>query len=316
MQRKFYKLLYQWGIKKSYRQINRLRYLHQLRRAGKNPRDEWDYSDQDFHQYNGEEVLLCSRFHDLRVFFYCNPQTHVEAQIIRDGLYSPYILDYMEMFLAPDTMVLDVGANIGAYAIPLAKAFADIEVHAFEPNPAAIERFRRNLSINRIKNIRLHECAVGAEPGRLELHAFSEGDLGLSSFVIPPKRGSKAIPVQVISLDEFFLPSLSSKRPVSFIKIDVQGFEFQVIAGARNLIEKWKPPILLEHEDFLFPRPAEAEEAKQNLRIFFAETGYEVFYLTRMDPFLLFPVLWDRPLFGNLIALPEIPPEASKASRV
>jgi FkbM family methyltransferase len=191
---------------------------------------------------------------------------------------------------------------VGAYAIPLAKAFSNIEVHAFEPNPFAVERLRKNLTLNGVENLVLHPYAVGAQPGRMDLHAFADNDLGLSSLVSPPKEGSRNIPVEVITLDDFYR---TTQRRISLIKIDVQGYEFQVLQGGRNLIQKKNPYILLDHEDDLFPKPLGAEEAKQNLQNFFSQCGYAVFHMSKFDPFMLFPVSWKRPLFGTLLAIPQ-----------
>jgi FkbM family methyltransferase len=303
IRRKIYKLIYKLGLKKAYQKIDRLRYLNRLLRGGKNPLDEWDYSDRDLSQYGDGEVLICSEFRGLRMFFYCDRRMKVEREIIGGGLYGSYILSYMEMLVRPGSIVLDVGANIGAYAIPLARAFPGIEVHAFEPNPSAVARFRRNLLLNEAKNLVLHETAVGARHGRTAFHAFTGEHLGLSSFVPPPTAGSETIMVEVTPLDELY--GTFGGR-ISLLKIDVQGFEGEVLEGARNLIQKHRPYVLLEHEDHLFPRAAMAEEAKKKLEAFFAENGYDVFYLTLKDPFMLFPVQWHRPLSGNLLALPGI----------
>jgi len=302
MIRRFYKLIYKMGLKQPYQKINPLRYLSRLLRAGKNPSDDWAYANEDSWQYREGEVLICSSFRDVRVFFYCNPRINVERKIIRDGLYGPHILKYMDALHAPHSIVIDVGANMGAYAIPLAKAFADIEVHAFEPNPFAVERLRKNLAMNGVGNVLLQQYAVGAQAGRMDLHAFTEEDLGLSSLISPPKEGSRNIPVEVITLDDFYRVN---QRSISLIKIDVQGFEFQVLQGGRNLIQQKRPYILLDHEDNLFSEPLGAEEAKQNLQNFFSQCGYIVFSMSKFDPFMLFPVSWNRPLFGTLLAIPQ-----------
>jgi len=302
MIRRLYKLIYKMGLKQPYQKIDPLRYLNRLSRGGKKPCDDWAYATEDSWQYSDKEVLICSSFRDIRVLFYCNPRINVERKIIRDGLYGPHILKYMDALHVPNSIVLDVGANMGAYAIPLAKAFADIEVHAFEPNPFAVDRLRRNLSVNGVTNVLLQQYAVGAQPGRMDLHAFAEEDLGLSSLIPPPKEGSRNIPVEVITLDGFYR---TNQRRISLIKIDVQGFEFQVLQGARDLISKQKPYILLDHEDNLFSEPLGAEEAKQNLQNLFSQCGYVVFYMSKFDPGMLFPVSWDRPLFGTLLAVPQ-----------
>ena len=87
--------------------------------------------------------------------------------------------------------------------------------------------------------------------------------------------------------------------------MDVQGFEREVLLGAQGLVATHRPAILFEHEDQNFTTAAQAEQAKRDLARFFEEHCYGVFYITRHDPDLLFPVAWDRPLLGDLLALPD-----------
>jgi FkbM family methyltransferase len=301
--RGFFRLLYNYGLMRPYRSIDRLHYLKRLSKE-KHPYDEWYYSDKDVSQFGDGEVLICTAFRDKPVMFICKPQSKVERQIINNGLYSPHILSFMVSFLSQGSIILDVGANIGAYTVPLAKAFPEIEVHAFEPNPYAIAHLRRNITLNRLSNIRLYEMGLGDEPCVLELNAFDSKDLGSSSFISPQRAGSKSepIPVQVEKLDNIYA---KDTREISLIKIDVQGFEFKVLKGACELISRNRPYILLEHEDVNFSTTEEALAAKRNLQQFFSEYHYRLFYMTRYDRSMLFPVSWERPLNGDLLAIPE-----------
>ena len=233
-------------------------------------------------------------------FFYCNPDSKIERAIISHGLYSPATLELADIFLAENSILVDIGANIGSFSIPLAKAHPGIEVHAFEPNPAALERFQKNISINRVENVFVKELAVGRQTGEFEFWAFENRDLALSTFRSPPKEGSRKIKVRMVRLDDL---DLEGKR-VCVIKIDTQGYESEVLEGARGLIQRDRPPILLEHEDYLFRSENNGKKIKMDLKIFFHDLGYEVFYITRKDPFMLFPVQWDSMLNGDLLALP------------
>jgi FkbM family methyltransferase len=223
--RGFFRLMYKYGLMEPYRSIDRLHYLKRLRKE-KHPYDEW-YSDKDVSQYDGGEVLICTAFRDKPVMFICKPYSKVERQIINNGLYSPNILSFMVSFLSQGSIILDVGANIGAYTVPLVKAFPEIEVHAFEPNPYAIAHLRRNITVNRLSNIRLHEIGLGDEPCLLELNAFDSKDLGSSSFVSSQRTASKSepIPVKVEKLDNIYAKDTCE---ISLIKIDEQGFEFNL----------------------------------------------------------------------------------------
>jgi FkbM family methyltransferase len=235
------------------------------------------------------------------VLFYCDPKSGVEHAIIKYGFFGSHILEFMAELLSPESVVLDIGANIGAYSIPLAKAFPDVTVHAFEPNPYAVARFRRNLLVNRIDNIRLHEKALGEEAGTLEFYAIEGRDIGLSSFIDRSFKEAHPMRMQLTRLDDMLDQDLSR---VSVIKIDVQGFESQVLRGATRLLRRDRPYVLFEHEDDNFTEKDRAKDAKMGLCRLFAEHGYEVHYMTKHDPRILFPVQWEKPLNGDLLAIP------------
>lgn len=301
--RRLFRLIYSAGLRRAYASVDRLRYLKRLNRA-KHRDDEWYYSDKDRSQHRGGEVLIRAAFRGVSVLFMCEPRSHVERRIINDGLYGPHILALMADFLRPGTVVLDIGANIGAYAVPLAKAFPDIDIHAFEPHPGALRRLKRNLLLNDLANVIIHDCGVGESKGSLTFYAGNEKDVGLSSFVRPHAAECSALPVAVHPLDGLFgEPGL----PVSVIKIDVQGFEAQVLAGARGVVTRDRPTIVLEHEDDNFSTPKDAEAARERLRCFFSDLGYTAFYMTRFDSDMLFPVDWSRALNGDVLALPKVP---------
>jgi FkbM family methyltransferase len=224
----------------------------------------------------------------------------VERNIISEGIYSQSTLDLANIFMFPGSILLDIGGNIGSFALPMAKAHPEIEVHAYEPNPAAIERFKKNIAINRLKNIKLKELAVGRQTGECEFWAFENKDVGLSSFRSPLEKGSRKIKVGMVRLDDVGL----DEKQVCMIKIDTEGYEYEVLEGARALLQKNFPPILLEHEDKYFFPKSDGQKVKMSLKTFFQDLGYEVFYISRKDPFMLFPVRWDSVLHGDLLALP------------
>ncbi len=302
--RTLFKLMYRLRLRRPYQLIDRLHYLKRLRRGTAHKNDEWVYCRRDINQFTAnEEILISSTFRDTKVFFICDPSSHVERHIIRYGLYGSYVLDIISTFLVPDTTVIDVGANVGAYSIPLAKAFPSIEVHAFEPHPEAVKRFKRNLSMNRLENVYLYESGVGAASETRPFYGFDVKDMGLSTFMQPNVDAGiyNTFTINVKALDDLYS---GQGRKVSLLKIDVEGYERQVLKGARQLIMRDRPFIVLEHEDDHFDNREQANEAKRNLQEFFSEANYSVFYITQYDADMLFPVKWNRPLDGNLLAIP------------
>ncbi|MDE0371327.1 MAG: FkbM family methyltransferase [Rhodospirillales bacterium] len=126
-------------------------------------------------------------------------------------------------------LILDVGANCGAYTLPLAEAAgAGSHIVAFEPNPVMAARLRRNLALNRLQNlVDIQEVSLGARDGHADLW-ISERNLGFSSLHPPPFSSKRAIRVPVRRLGDF-LPPPGNSFDVFVIKIDIEGFEDQAL---------------------------------------------------------------------------------------
>ena len=126
---------------------------------------------------------------------------------------------------------LDVGGHVGLWSMWLARAFC--QVHAFEPLARHAELFRHNVPDS---NVTLHEIAVGAEAGVCEV--LSVGESSGDAF-IKPNIGT----TEIRALDSFAFTK------VDFIKIDVEGFERQVVEGARETLLINHPIICVEQKD-------------------------------------------------------------------
>ncbi len=307
------RLLYRLRLKRRYHSVDRLRYLKRLAKEPLNA-DRWYFAREDAQQFSSGEILVMGNYRGANLLFYCDPQSHVERQIIKSGLYDPHLLAVMERFVRPGSSVLDIGANIGAYAIPLSQGFPDIQVHAFEPNPFAAARLHKNIALNRASRIVVHEVGVGSSRGKLTLHAFPYKDVGISSFIQPTNsvEAARRIEVEVTTLDDM-LARIAG--PISLVKMDIQGFELEVLRGARRLLASQRPAVLLEHQDGNFGNAVAAADAKHALCELFRECHYDVFYITRYDSQLAFPVQWDQPLEGDLLALPLPLPAAAHDAR-
>lgn len=147
--------------------------------------------------------------------------------------------------------ILDVGANIGITAVPLAKKFPQEKIHAFEPIPANMQTLKKVSNIFGCKNIEFHPIALS-------------NTSGVATMIVPETEGVKRqglsrmqgiddealytkgeeISVQLTTLDDWWM---SAKMPaVKGIKMDVENFEYQVLLGAKQLLLKAKPIIYCE----------------------------------------------------------------------
>jgi FkbM family methyltransferase len=133
---------------------------------------------------------------------------------------------------------VDVGANVGLYTYHLAQLFEHVE--SFEPIP----RCARVIASSRLKNVRLHTCALSNRAGNALLHIpVAEGPhaTGLASL---SRNFANAVdvPVALRTLDSFGF------RDLDLIKIDVEGHELEVLQGARETIARERPALLVEVE--------------------------------------------------------------------
>lgn len=136
------------------------------------------------------------------------------------------------LFSRTGSVAIDIGANIGVTAIAMAPHFA--RVHAFEPGPNNFSALTSNLTMNNIYNVTPHRLAVTNEVGEV---GFDEN----SAF---GSISDKGVMVPAITLDhalkEFGITS------ADFIKIDVEGFEPQVLDGMSETVESFQPVIVME----------------------------------------------------------------------
>lgn len=138
--------------------------------------------------------------------------------------------------------VYDVGAFEGVVTLFLSRAVGDSgHVVAFEPNPTNAARLRENVAINGLENVEVREIALAKEPGTATL-AFNPREGGYGTLT-PAGDRERAIEVSVATLDGLVAGGLA---PPSFMKIDVEGLECDVLEGARATLAEHAPRLMIE----------------------------------------------------------------------
>ena len=155
---------------------------------------------------------------------------------------------------------LDIGAHIGAVSVYLARRFE--QVVAFEPVPATFEFLLRNTA--ELRNVRPLNVAVGENVGEVYFsHYPKHGQLSHIATRPDEVETVKIGPISARTIDSFDLTD------VSFIKIDVEGYELPALKGAEDTIKRCRPMILVEqggNEEKHFGRPKnEASEFLESL---------------------------------------------------
>lgn len=148
----------------------------------------------------------------------------------------------MDLLMQPNYIVLDVGANLGLHTVWFSKHAFTGKVHSFEPVEFNRQLLHRNLKQNRCKNVQVYSNAVSNRLGNSFISVFDPtepGNYGECSLIEGhPKSNYQAVPTVPIDKLPF--------DRVDFIKIDVEGFEPQVLAGAEKTITKHRPSMLIE----------------------------------------------------------------------
>lgn len=135
-------------------------------------------------------------------------------------------------------LIFDIGANAGIYSLAAAAANPHADIHAFEPTPEIASKLLKTVEMNGLnKRLHMHQTALARETGSAFLNLFSgeNDDNEGMNFVTPNGRRSDSVPISTISLDEFC--SQMNVDYIDLIKIDVQGNEPEVLAGAKRLIQ-------------------------------------------------------------------------------
>lgn len=168
----------------------------------------------------------------------------IDWNLIVRGEYEPGTVSLINRFLRPGGTFVDVGANIGLLSVRAAKKTgSDGLVYAFEPDPVNYSRLAWARAANEVPWLLPIPLGVGAAPDRARLWNAPSGDGGLSSLIA--LDGFKpAGSIEVTSLDTFFR-SVEPGR-VELVKIDVEGFEEQVVRGASEFLERHRPAIIVE----------------------------------------------------------------------
>jgi FkbM family methyltransferase len=168
----------------------------------------------------------------------------------------------------PASTVIDAGAHIGVHTLSLAPlAGPEGRVYAFEPQKKIYRELVHNLRLNGVDNVVPLRYALGRSAGVIEMSPTVIGNEGST----PVGRGGDK--AELRSIDSFAFSN------VSFIKIDVEGFEDEVLEGARLTIARHRPVIMIEIQGgypFIEQAPPQIQDKVAATRARLAGMGYKV----------------------------------------
>ena len=181
--------------------------------------------------------------------FHLSPYYWIDRQIIIFGEYDAHLVRLLEHLVRPGSVCLDVGANLGAITLQLARIVGRTGVvHSFEPVGAAFDRLKEHVTRNQASPpVTIHQVALSNQAGTAEIRCPEQGDFnqGTSSLVNDQARElSRTETIQLETLDAFAERHKLTK--LDLIKLDIQGAEPLMLRGAETTLRRFRPIIVTE----------------------------------------------------------------------
>ncbi|MDP2330679.1 MAG: FkbM family methyltransferase [Reyranella sp.] len=197
------------------------------------------------------------------------------------GSFEPNEFNFLDGLLKPGMVFVDVGANDGYYTLFAARRVGpEGRVVSVEPSSRERAHLERNLARNGIANVAIVPAALGAAAGHADLrlaHGVHTGHNTLGSFAhddVVPARVER-VPLETL---DAVVARLGLQR-IDVVKIDVEGGEANVIAGARHVLTNMRPVLMMEMSDGALRAQGSSEAALlETLR---GEFRYEILILSQ-----------------------------------
>jgi FkbM family methyltransferase len=169
---------------------------------------------------------------------------YIDRQVFLFGAYEYDELQYLKNFLDTDSIVLDIGCNTGHHSLFFSR-YAK-HVYAFDPYTKVTDILLQRIRKNNIKNIDVYSVGLGQTDS--EMHYFEPTSIenkGVGSFL--KKDGLDTVHTHLLTVKnaDNYIKELGIQK-VSLIKIDVEGFEYEVLCGLKQTIFKNRPVIFFE----------------------------------------------------------------------
>lgn len=206
--------------------------------------------------------------------------------------YEPGSLATWARLAARGGTIADVGAHVGYFSLIAALAAPKATVHAFEPVDQVHARLSVNVRSNGVQNVRLHQAGVSDEPGWADISVRFAGNLLSTGSTLEGAAADAELKrIRLLTLDDVF-----AETRLDLVKIDVEGHEMSVLKGARQVLKRDRPAVLLEA---LVGAPLDPLLAE------FEPLGYDAHWVTEHDGTLVPSSASRPPKTRNLLFTPH-----------
>ncbi len=146
-----------------------------------------------------------------------------------------------------DSVIFDIGANVGRFSFHFAKLAHQGKVVCFEPDSKNFSDLMKTEKLNNYHNISFLKKGLGSEKNLLPLYRVNESNPGMNRILKNIYPNGRSEEIEIIKLDDYI--ELSDFEDINIIKIDVEGYEHEVLKGGEKIIKRLKPILFVEVND-------------------------------------------------------------------
>ena len=206
------------------------------------------------------------------------PKTGSASLIYYQGFSEPNTAEFMQRFLKPGMVMMDVGAHLGEYTLLAAENVGKTgQVHAFEPQANLFPVVEKNVKNNNFNNVTVNCAAISEQVGEVEFAVCAEPSVSSIRKANSFQKGTKIVKVPSTSLEAYWH---DQDKPINLIKVDVEGAEKFVFAGAEKFMalgHQQAPTWIFEYAPRAYRKfNYQAQELLQLIHNY----GYQVFTYT------------------------------------
>lgn len=172
------------------------------------------------------------------------PVDHIQKDLFWYGHYELDAISIWSHLIQKDSVVIDIGANIGYYTIAASSKATLGHAYAFEPVSFLRNEIEKNIQLNHLNNVTICSYALRDQEQDANVYVSSIDNVGMSGLLPAENFSGRIEAVTTISLDKWLKDQGMEKADI--IKMDVEGAELQILLGMKNTLTTFRPAILVE----------------------------------------------------------------------
>lgn len=233
------------------------------------------------------------------IALYTTADNYIEWTILNTGTYEDEIGKLIKISLRDGDNALDIGGNIGLQSLRMSACVGPKgKVYAFEPLQHIQEKFKKNIALNKADNVKLFEIALSDQEDeiiyKLDQNAWNQGAFSLKD----RSAGVDSQKIVIKIADD--LQEITQLEHLAFIKIDVEGFEYNVLRGLKATLQKHHPRIIFEYDSNYW---ASTGQDINGCYEYLSKLGYTLYQISAVGAELIESAA--EAVSGNLFCIPN-----------